>query len=293
MKFLFNGLLYIARRWGLHIIALVGISFLLLLVHRKAYESYSNDERFRINLDVLQVMANPEWLTGTELEPPVKSSLTLNVNTSIFDKSIVSRIRSHYEANPWVARVDSIEKRYPNEIAVKLEIRKPLVAVEVKRTKNRSYYYLVDEQSVRLPGEYAKLPELPVTLPIIVGVNTAPPAAGIRWNDRGLNDALAVAATMENYQLYAKLDIGQIDVSNSGGRRNPKESEITLWTKDKIAIQWGRAPNTDKYGELSVEEKVKNLNYVLSIAPKLQGIKYVKIQFHNPCIALNDQPNKK
>ncbi|MFH1226389.1 MAG: hypothetical protein V1701_00620 [Planctomycetota bacterium] len=293
MKSLFNGLWYLARRWGIHLLILAGISFLLLLVHRKAYESYSHDERFQINMSALQVMANPGWLIGTELEAPVKTSLRISVDTSIFDKTIVGKVQRHYENNPWVAGIESIEKRFPNEIIVKLEIRKPLVAVEVRRTKSRAYYYLVDSQSVRLPGEYAKVPELPMTVPIIVGVNTAPPVAGVRWNDPGLNDALAVASTMESYQIYAKLDVGQIDVTNAGGRRNPKESEITLWTKDKVAIQWGRAPNTGKFGELSVDEKIKNLNYVLSIAPQLKGIKYVKIQYRNPCITLNDQSKNK
>lgn len=289
---LFKGFVYIARRWGLLILALSGISLLLLLVHRKVYETYSNDERFKINLEFLEVTANPDWLIGTELEPAVRDSVKLAGNSGIFDKTTVSRICRQYQSNPWVAEVNTIQKRFPNEIIVKLEIRKPVVAIELKRTQNRSYYYLVDNQSVRLPGEYKVVPTLSMTLPVVVGVTTAPPPAGIKWADQGLNDAIALAVTLDEHQVYSRLDVSQIDVANSGGRRNPKESEITIWTKDRVAVQWGRSPTTSKFGEISVAEKIKNLNYVLDIAPQLKGIKYVKIQFHQPCIALNE-PKKK
>jgi hypothetical protein len=290
---LLKGFVYIARRWGLLILALSGISLLLLLVHRKVYETYSNDERFKINLEFLEVTANPDWLIGTELEPAVRDSVKLDGNSGIFDKTTVSRICRYYQSNPWVAEIHTIQKRFPNEIIVKLEIRKPVVAIELKRTQNCSYYYLVDNQSVRLPGEYKVVPTLSMTLPVVVGVTTAPPPAGIKWTDQGLNDAIALAVTLDEHQVYSRLDVAQIDVANSGGRRNPKESEITIWTKDRVAVQWGRSPGTDKFGEISVAEKIKNLNYVLDIAPQLKGIKYVKIQFHQPCIALNEPKKKK
>ncbi len=292
MKFLLKAGLYFTRRWGLHILALGGFAFLLLLVHRKVYECYADDERYQLNLDLLEVMANPDWLSGTELEPVIRGSVKLTGNTNIFDKTLVSRALEHYEGNPWIARVDSIQKRYPNELVVKLEIRKPIVAVEIKRSKNRALYYLVDNQTVRLPGEYARVPSLAMTLPVIIGVTTVPPPAGQAWPDPGLSDAIALATTLEDYQVYGKLDVAQIDVSNSNGRVNKKESEITIWTKDRVAIQWGRSPATAKFGEIPVEEKIKNLNYVLGIAPRLKGIKYVKIQFQQPSIALKD-PEKK
>lgn len=288
-----KGFIYIARRWGLLILAFSGLTFLLLLVHRKVYECYSNDENYRINLEFLKVTANPDWLIGTELEPTIRDSVKLAGSASIFDKTSVSRIRQYYQENPWVADIQTIRKQFPNEIIVKLEIRKPILAIELKRTKNRSYYYLVDNQSVRLPGEYKVVPNLPMTLPVVVGVTTAPPPAGIKWVDQGLNDAIAMATTFYEYQVYARLDVAQIDVTNSGGRKNPKESEITIWTRDKVAIQWGRSPVISKFGEISVAEKIKNLNYVLGIAPQLKGIKYVKIQFHQPCIALNEPEKKK
>jgi hypothetical protein len=280
----------IGRRWGIHILVVGMVAFLILLVHRKIYEHFQQDERYFINLDNLQVVAPPDWLTDPIMEQTIAASLKMDCETTIFDKNLVNRLKEHFQNNPWVAQVHIIEKRLPNQLKIKLDLRRPMVAISgSNKDIGRQVYYLVDKDLVRLPGEYNAVPSLPRALPVVVGVRKAPPLPGKLWQDSGLEGALAVVDVLKKQLtpgLTAKLALASIDVSNINGQIDKRESEIVLWTQNRVPIQWGRAPGTMKFAELSAEEKINNLKLVLDIAPGLQDLKYVKIQFKQPYIAL-------
>ncbi len=282
--------IYILKRWWLHLL-IGGMSiFLVLLVHRKVYEQFYEDERYFINTDYLQVANPPEWLTDQTIASSIVASFKTELETSIFDKSLVTRLAEHLETNPWVTKIQVIEKRLPNQLRIKLDLRRPLVAVtENQRHHRRQIYYLVDKDLIRLPGEYTAVPNLPHQLPVVLGVRQTVPSPGQKWQDKGLEGALAVAETLNKHltpQLYNQLGLAHIDVANINNRKDPRGSEIVLWTKNQVPIQWGRVPGTTKFGELSPEQKITNLKLVLEVSPKLKGLKYVKIQFHQPYIAL-------
>ena len=275
--------------------------FLLLIIHRKVYAHYAVESQYQINLAPLEVLAAPDWCQDPSFEDAIRNSMKLacseqgesNGKVSVFDKDLIPRLLDKYESNPWVARVESIEKKFPNKLTVKLELRRPVVVVELKKLTNRSYYYLVDKDTVRMPGEYCTVPNLPITLPIVVGVRNSPPLPGQRWQDQGLTDAIDVACIFKQYDVYPKLDVAAIDITNSGGKRNKQSSEIVVLTSNHTQIEWGRPVNTDKPFELSAAEKVKNLCRVLDVSPQLQGIKMVKVQFDQPYIVLQGPAFKK
>ncbi|MBI4833471.1 MAG: FtsQ-type POTRA domain-containing protein [Planctomycetes bacterium] len=279
--------LYILRRWGIHLFVLGMSVFLLLLVHRKVYEHFDSDSRYMLDINAFKVANNPDWLIDQELRDAMNDSLILKVKTSSFDEDIINRLRQHYESNPWVKRVETIERRLPNDLKIKLELRRPYLAVA--KNNKQVAYYLVDKDMVRLPGEYSELPAMPTVLPVVAGVAANPPLAGRIWSDKGLNAAVSVAAILDENNLLDTLKTKTIDVANIGGKINSKESEIVLVTQDKIRIEWGRPPDTDKFGELSVAEKINNIKTVLSACPQLKGVRYVKIQFDQPYIALEDK----
>ena len=276
---------YILKRWGIHIF-IVGVSiFLLLLVHRKVYECFLQDSRYSIGLDAFNLANCPNWMLDEQLKESVTTSLNCTIKTSIFDENLIPKLREHYEGNPWVKEVRLIERRLPNDLKINLEMRRPYVA-KMRNSRGVDNYYLVDKDSVRLPGEYKALPAMPMTLPILTGVRTNPPAAGEMWDDNGLNSAINIVARLESNKLLEPLQLSQIDVANVGGKRNQRETEIVLYTRNRVRIEWGRSPDTDKFGELSVDDKIKNIKLVLDVCPELKGIKYVKVQFDQPYIAL-------
>lgn len=278
--------IYIIRRWGIYIVLITGTVFLLLLVHRKIYEHFTYDIRYSIDLDKFEIGHQPDWLIDNELQKSIKGSLHLTLKTHIFDEALIARLVTHYQSSPWVARVERIEKRLPNDLQIRLELRKPYVAVKLDKGFRKSVYYLVDKEIVRLPGEYRNLPTMPLALPVVVGIRGAPPIAGEKWPDKGLLSAVAVASIIEKHQLMPSLHLSRIDVQNIGGRIRPLESEIVLWARNNVPIQWGRPPDATQFGEPSIEDKIRNLKLVLEICPELKGIRYIKIQFDQPYIAL-------
>ncbi|MEK7448194.1 MAG: hypothetical protein AAB019_01790 [Planctomycetota bacterium] len=298
---------YIIKRWGLYIFTAGVAVFLVLLIHRKIYAHYATEPRYQIDLNHLQAATLPDWVTDKTIEQSIRTALQIDstgngsapLTTNIIDENAFAKILTHYQQCPWVAKVHSIEKRFPNNLKLKLELRQPVVSVEVKRGNGDRVYYLVDKETVRLPGEYRTVPTLPMTLPVIAGVRTQPPPAGIQWADAGLRSALAVADVLEENGIHKLLAIDRIDVSNVNGPVNSGQterqrspdligSEITIWTKNKVPIQWGRSEYSARLGvgELSPEEKINNLKSVLRVSPKLNGVKYVKVQFHQPYLAL-------
>ncbi|MFH1229874.1 MAG: hypothetical protein V1709_00090 [Planctomycetota bacterium] len=283
-------LLYSLKRWGIFIFIITASIFLLLIIHRKVYAYYSIQPAHQINLSSLEVLNKPDWCAEPYFKDVIYGSMKLSGKVSLFDNGFISQLLDKYNNNAWVAKVKSIEKQLPDKVIVKLELRKPVAVVEMKKWSNRSSYYLVDKDSVRLPGEYYTIPSIPITLPVIVGVRSSPPLAGAKWLDKGLSNALDVAGVLKKYQVYPKLDVAGIDITNIDGKINKKASEIVIVTKNNVQIEWGRPIKTDKLFEISAEEKIKNLYRVLEISPQLQGIKYVKIQFDQPYIVLLESP---
>ena len=288
-----QGLVHGIKRCVIPALVLGATVFLLLIIHRKVYAHYAVESQYQINLAPLEVLAAPDWCNDPSFEDAIRNSMKLEGKVSVFDKDLIPRLLDKYESNPWVARVESIEKKFPNKLTVKLELRRPVVVVKLKKLTKRSYYYLVDKDTVRMPGEYCTVPNLPITLPIVVGVRNSPPLPGQRWQDQGLTDAIDVAGVFKQYQVYQKIDIAAIDITNSGGKRNKQSSEIVILTGNHAQIEWGRPVNTDKPFELSAAEKIKNLCRVLDVSPQLQGIKVVKVQFDQPYIVLQEPALKK
>lgn len=283
-------LLYSLKRWGIFILIATTFVFLFLILHRKVYAYYSIQPTHQINLAPLEVLHKPDWCSEPYFSEAIRTSMQLTGKVSLFDKGVVNQLLNKYQRNGWVAKVKSIEKQFPNKIKMQLELRRPVAVVEMKKWSNRSSYYLVDQDNVRLPGEYYTIPSIPITLPVIVGVRSSPPLAGEKWLDKGLSDALDVAGVLKKYQVYHKLDVAGIDITNIDGKINKKSTEIVIVTKNNVQIEWGRPIKTNKLFEISAEEKIKNLYRVLEISPQLHGIKYVKIQFDQPYIVLLESP---
>lgn len=276
-----NGLAWFMSKIGLTVAIVAVGSLLVMLVHRRIYAHLLNDETYMVNLEEFAIVTKPSW-AGVGIERALTRVAPLRGKVSIFDEALVPRLVEYYESNPWVARVIAIEKEYPATVRVRLQLRRPLAAIE-----SRGNCYLVDRQGVRLPGKYVydNLPRLPFYVPKVVGVTSLPPEPGRRWDDPAVAAGTSVAEILVSEGLDKALRIVAIDVTNVDGRVNKAESEIVIWAEDNVPIQWGRAPNTNRFGELSVEQKVRNLKLVLMASPRLRGLKLVKVQFQRPTVA--------
>ncbi|HXX92592.1 MAG TPA: hypothetical protein VEN81_03105 [Planctomycetota bacterium] len=252
--------------------ALTAAAFVLvvLLVHREIYSFITGRRQFTVPQK--DVAVAPAWLQrgsqGVELVRLGKPGV------SLYDPGLVERIGRTFEECPWVRRVTAVERVFPDQVRVRFDYRTPEVAV-----KRPGGYVIVDAEGVRLPGVYVDPPASCARSIEITGVTSLPPAPGCPWNDPALRSAMELAAFAQENPLLARLRVREVDMSNFGGKADPRKSEVAFVTATGCAIAWGRAPGDGKFGEPSTEEKLENLRSVLAAYPGLYGVRTVKVYF--------------
>ncbi|HWB52698.1 MAG TPA: hypothetical protein VG722_00830, partial [Tepidisphaeraceae bacterium] len=97
-------------------------------------------------------------------------------------------------------------------------------------------------------------------LRIIQGVRKHPTEAGAIWTGTDVIDGLKMAALLAGHHFTD--DILRIDVTNAGGRADPRQPFIVLLTKAGTQIRWGRPPGENDFTEASPIEKLMHLDEI-------------------------------
>jgi len=198
----------------------------------------------------------PAWW-DKEIEEQINQSCAFANGMSIFDDSLLAKIAEGYRACPWVKQVQWVKKEFPRRVEASVLLRWPAAAV-ARRTSAGTAYFLVGEDGVRLPKTYGNWPS-GLNIPFIQGSVARLPRPGERWSDKSITDAIKIVRLLQSSDVVRKaITITGVDVSNSDGR-DPTRSPFRVLAENNCEIQWGRAPDTDKPGELPVEEKIKKL----------------------------------
>jgi len=192
---------------------------------------------------------------------------------------VIEEIGRRLERSPWIRKVLSVERVFPDQVRIRYERRRPGVAVEVT-----GGYVLLGEDLVRLPGLHPR-PPAAISIPVLRGVAGAIPAAGRKWDvpavvrGRDLAELCARAAPLRS------LGIVSIDVSDRFGR-------MVLVSATGCAIHWGRPPGWGGLPELPVEEKLDQLKIVLRYYPRLDGLEACRVYVEGaPTVTLRDTRN--
>jgi len=243
--------------------AAVGCGILYALDHFR--EEVRVAPGFVMTSESLRLVKGPTWMTPSILAELDVGRLDPEFpkRFSLLDADISPRIAAAYQRCLWVDRVEKIVKHDPRvapnapPLEVFLRFRRPIAFVQTPEG-----FCLVDDQGVRLPGVYRE-PALGATkLIVVTGVSLRPPAPGVAWNDSGLRAAVRVAEAVEPRREAFRL--ATVDVSNFGGRRDARDTEIALFTTNDTRIKWGKAPSSEAamLAEKSLLEKVAYLEYV-------------------------------
>lgn len=229
-----------------------------------------------VSAESLRLVKGPAWMT-----PAILGELDVTVldpafpkRFSLLDPDVCRRIAAAYERCVWVERVERVIKHDPRvnpdspPLEVYLKFRRPIAFVQ-----QPDGFCLVDGHGVRLPGVYREPRLGPVRLLVITGISSSPPAAGQVWSEPALQSAVQVADAMaprrEAFRLVS------VDVSNFGGRRDPRDTEIALYTTNDTRIKWGKAPSSEAalLREKTPAEKVAYLDYVYqSLEGQVDGV---------------------
>ncbi len=255
-------------------LALLGATaFVVILVHREVYSQMQVRPAYRLRLDELRMAYRPAWAPQETIRVGVPVDAELARQARDGDPGLVAGIARRLEANPWVRRVTEIHRLWPDRIEARVELRRPQAFV-----LRGGRGYSLDADGVRLPDLLGGT-ILPGGCYEVAGVDGPVPAVGSVWNHPGVRGALDVIANLETYRVDRVLMIARIDVSNIGGRRDARESEILCWTATGVPVAWGRPSHTDAYGENDVLVKMKHLALVLDAFPALRGLERVDLRF--------------
>ena len=252
---------------GRRLLFAAGFALVVLLVHREVYSYIEGRDEYSVP-EVRAAIA-PSWTSTQGVE-------IVRVETegiSLFDPGLVDRVGRAFEACPWVRRVVAVERAFPDQLRVRLEYRRPHVAV-----RRASGYVLVDESGVRLPGVYATPPACDRE-PVIVGVGSRAPRPGSVWDDAALKEGMRLADFAAGQPLLEELAVRTIDVSNYAGRVDRRRSQVSLVCANGCTLMWGRTTETERFGDPDPEDKLENLRHVLARYPDLRGLRYVKLYF--------------
>ncbi|MGH7179612.1 MAG: hypothetical protein ACREJC_19715 [Tepidisphaeraceae bacterium] len=227
----------------------------------------------------------PIWMSDYLAEQIVASAQPLGAH-SAFDHQLLVTVNDAIRFNPWVRKVRQIRRAYSkapgDTIEVDCEFRTPLALVHWQ-----DYYWLVDGEGVKLPEQFtaAQLPRIVngrdnrLNIRIIEGVRQAPVESGARWPGDDLAAGLELARYLHG-QKFAE-EIVCINVANFAGRQSLKDAQLTLITKRRSEIRWGRPVSAkDFFVEISTAQKLELLARVFAQYGRVDaGQPWIDIRF--------------
>ena len=259
-------------------LAIVTVLIMIALwLVKSTWRHFTNQKMFLVSPATF-TFETPDWVTDRFIEK-IRNIHGSKITYNIFEKDLTKNIAEVYEKSSLVSHVASVQRKLPNMIKIKLELRKPIAIV-----KRKSREYLVDKECVRLIRELYKFPEKDGgQIYIVNNRRFKVPDHGEKWNNRSIEEGV----NLLNYLKYNKIDelfkIVTIDVSHIDRRKKNGRSDIILWTKNGIMIKWGSQPSSENLHELSNFEKLQNL---LSVAnaegTDLSNLEYVDVRWKTP-----------
>jgi hypothetical protein len=261
----------VAGKVALRAGAAASLVFIVLLVHRAAYALVTKAPEFKLPQPMARATVAPSWADPTASESVVV--LPAGRDT-LLDPDLVPQVAASFASNPWVRRVIAVERAFPDQVRVRLEMRTARLAF-----RRAGGCVLVDRDGIRLPGLYEKVPRQAME---VTGSASVPPAAGRAWEGPEIAYALEMASLAESEPVLRGFDIRQVDVANLNGRRDPKSPDLSLVTAAGAIIGWGRAPSAQRFGEPALAEKLDNLRRSAENYPRLEGVAFVKVHQKGP-----------
>ncbi len=209
---------------------------------------------YQVHADDIVVTDQPPWIAAaTDVRAEVVRDASLDSPMSLVDGRLTERISKAFAMHPWVQRVETVSKRFPASVEVKLVWREPVCMVEVDGRLEP-----VDVHGVLLPsGDISS--NSARGYPKLTGINTIPIGpVGTHWGDPRVTGAAQIAASLR--QSWSNLGLSHI-VASGSPVEGPSGFDYTfdLFTHRGTPVHWGFAPGAAMAGEPSAADKVARL----------------------------------
>jgi hypothetical protein len=234
-----GGSIYGWRRWG---------------------EPSTGSPEYLVTAERISVTPQPAWI-HTNVKAEVLRSLT-GAKLELLDRELVKKIAEAFALHPWVAKVVRVEKRFPAQVHVELEYRRPVLVVKLDAPGEEGLLF-VDRQGVLLPSSDFAPTQAKGYLRIIAAGETPTSVYGTPWGTERIAGAALVAAALEN--RWQPLGLYSIVAMRSNGT----EFLYELRTQDdKVRVVWGLTTGHESVAEPTTAQKIAALEqYVREKGP--------------------------
>lgn len=200
--------------------------------------------------DVLLADA-PGWMSP-EVRARVATAVAEQVSSNPLDGASLREAARALASEPWVARVERVQRLASGKVEVRADYRQPMAVVE-----GLDGYHLVDDQGYKLPGLYYRDQVGRLGLPLIVGVQAAPPGRpGQQWPGDDLQAGLDLVKLLAGERFF-----NQIESFDVGTRDNRGRLRLALRTRTGMVL-WGLPVGQESAVEQSAMTKVSWLRRV-------------------------------
>ncbi len=199
-------------------------------------------------------LEQPAWILG-DVKAEVFRDASLE-KVSIRDPNAVKLVGEAFQAHTWVARVELVNKRYPDSMYIALEYRTPTALVEVDH-EQVAKLQPVDANGYVLPTDFlAKAPEtIPNFLRVLVDRQMPAGAEGRRWGDPRVENAARIANLIRD--IWQELKVYRIRAID--GAADSSTNYVLTDAAEQNLILWGSAPGKEISGEATPEIKLAHL----------------------------------
>lgn len=226
------------------------------------------DEAYRVQGDTLSLESNARFCRDAVAE--TERLARMASGRSLLEPGLLDDVRAAYQASPWVREVCAVERKFPNQIAVRFVLRSPVAQV---RPDDSRYFWLIDEDARLLPVPGSLTPKK--ELPTIYGDICRQPSDGEVWGDTGLRHAMGVVDVLRNSPMSDELRVKRVHVRRSelDALRLAERPRLEIETEEQILIRWGTYNAENIPDEILSKEKVAMLRALLSgSVPKMPGL---------------------
>jgi hypothetical protein len=215
--------------------------------------------RYSLSADDIRATPLPEWIRSDVVGEVVRSGSL--EGASLLDPQLTIQVADAFRLHPWVREVQRVTKRYPSDVQVALEYRRPAALVEVV-TGNARGVLPIDGESVLLPredfvDEQGRLLASALAYPVIVAGDAMPLAQpGSPWGEPRIYEAAKIATAFGDdwarCGLFKILPPSPSDVAAA-------DAEYILLARNGSRIRWGKAPGDSPAEQSAAREKVERL----------------------------------
>lgn len=181
----------------------------------------------------------------------------------------------------WIKAVDRVVVRPDGVVTIRCLFREPAAWV-----LHEGYCYLVDAESVRLPGRYEPDDLETNALLTVYGVAAPPPSVGSQWTGADLSSGIRLARLIADHPFTQQVD--RIIVANHDGRQDRARPYLEIATdRPGSRIWWGRPPEEEFGTEISATQKLALLDKLYGRWGRIDLDRaYVDIRTHPDSVVL-------